>query len=720
MSIGRQHEAVLIIDDTIANLDLLAALLKDEGYAVRASASAELALQSAKNQPPALILLDIVMPDMDGFEVCRRLKQDTRTCDIPVIFISAQGDVASKVQGFSVGGVDYINKPFQREEVLARVCTHLALRDIQNQLELRVKERTAELEQNVRELRIAATVFESQQGMVVTDANVNILRINNAFTQITGFSGEDVAGKNPRILSSGQMDESVFSNMWENLNSTGTWSGEIWNRRKSGEVYPEYLTITAVKDGNDVVTNYVGTFTDISKRKAADEKIQHLAYYDTLTDLPNRQLLFDRLQLELISTAHKGRTGALLMIDLDNFKIINDSLGHDIGDLLLKQVAQRITSCVSDFDTVSRIGGDEFVVMLVGLSGNSMEASAQAQLMGEKILAALSQTFKLGLYNCHTSSSIGITLLGGNEYYGDELFKQADIAMFQAKKAGRNTICIFDPQMQEAINIRADIEDELRRAIDGMQFQVHYQVQVDSSCHPLGAETLIRWIHPQRGMVSPLKFIPLAEETGLILPIGQWVLDTACAQIKTWQRDTLTRDLVLAVNVSAKQFHQADFIAQVKATVERHDINPQLLKLELTEGMLVENMESTIENMHALKQIGVKFSLDDFGTGYSSLQYLKRLPLDQLKIDQSFVRDLVTDNSDREIVKTIIVMAHSLNLNVIAEGVETIDQANMLLSYGCKHYQGYLYSKPLPIGEFEALLIQLSKYSEGEIDKKFH
>ncbi|MDD5385241.1 MAG: EAL domain-containing protein [Gallionella sp.] len=449
-----------------------------------------------------------------------------------------------------------------------------------------------------------------------------------------------------------------------------------------------------------------GTIQDITSRKKAENEINNLAFYDPLTHLPNRRLLLDRLKQALASSARSGRKGALLFIDLDNFKTLNDTLGHDIGDLLLQHVAQRLESCVREGDTIARLGGDEFLVMLEDLSKDSLEAAAQTEAVGEKILTSLNRPYQLATHEYRNTPSIGATLFSDHQQSIDELMKQSDIAMYQAKKAGRNTLRFFDPQMQDTINARAALEDELRKALELQQLQLYYQIQVDSSYRPLGAEALIRWIHPERGMVPPAQFIPLAEETGLILPIGQWVLETACAQIKVWQQDALTRNLVLAVNVSAKQFCQADFVAQVQATVQRHAINPMLLKLELTESMLLDNIQNIISTMNVLNEIGIQFSLDDFGTGYSSLQYLKQLPLDQLKIDQSFIRDIATDSSDKAIVRTIIAMAQSMNLNVIAEGVETEEQRQPLLSKNCTHYQGYLFSRPVPIEQFDLLLKQ--------------
>jgi diguanylate cyclase (GGDEF)-like protein len=506
------------------------------------------------------------------------------------------------------------------------------------------------------------------------------------------------------MLSSGKQSASFYADMWDKINTTDTWEGEILNRRKNGEIYPEYLTVTTVRDDNKVVTNYVGSLTDITLRKIAEEKIQSLAFYDPLTQLPNRRLMFDRLNQAYSSSARSGHRGALLFLDLDYFKTLNDTLGHDLGDLLLQQVATRLSDCVREGDTVARIGGDEFVVLLEGLSEHAIDAAAQTQDVAEKIMFTLNQPYQLNMHTYHSTSSLGVALFNGHEFNTEELLKQADIALYQSKAEGRNTLRFFDPKMQETIAARADLENELRKAIEHNQFQLYYQVQVGNTGQALGAEALIRWLHPERSMISPFSFIPLAEETGLILPIGQWVLDAACAQLKVWQKNPLTKDLTLAINVSAKQFKQLTFVEQVEDTIKRHEINPIRLKLELTESLLVDNVQDIITKITTLSKIGIRFSLDDFGTGYSSLQYLKQLPLNQLKIDQSFVRDIATDASDRAIVRTIITMAHSLDVNVIAEGVETAEQQQFLLDNGCTHYQGYLFGKPLPIDEFEASL----------------
>jgi diguanylate cyclase (GGDEF)-like protein/PAS domain S-box-containing protein len=553
-------------------------------------------------------------------------------------------------------------------------------------------------------LRIAATAFESQEGIFVTDAHHVILRVNQAFTRITGYSEDEAIGKTPKLLSSDRHSKDFYVKMWESINKYGSWQGEIWNRRKGGEIYPQSLSIAVVKSNAGVLTNYVATLTDITQIKTAAEEVNSLAFFDTLTKLPNRRLLIDRLGKMLATFPRSGQIGAVLFLDLDHFKDLNDSLGHDIGDQLLQQVGQRLVDSVREGDTVARLGGDEFVVLLESLSTDTLEAASQTEVIGNKILYALNQPYTLGLHIYRSSSSIGATLLNDRDTSIEALLRKADIAMYEAKSSGRNTLRFFDPKMQEAIVRRHELIADLQEAISQQQFRLYYQIQVNQDGHPLGAEALIRWQHPQRGMISPFNFISLAEETGLILPIGQWVLETVCAQLKAWEQNPLMQNLTISINVSAKQFQQKDFVAQVQSSVMRHAIDPTQLNLELTESMLLDDISGMIAKMNVLREIGIRFELDDFGTGYSCLQYLKQLPLNKLKIDQSFVRDIVIDNSDRALVHTIISMASNLELEVIAEGVETTEQRQLLLDSGCNYFQGYLFGKPIPVDEFEALL----------------
>ena len=569
-------------------------------------------------------------------------------------------------------------------------------------------DRESKRKQAEQDLRIAATAFETQEGIVITDRDNRILRVNQAFTRLTGYSAEEAIGRTPAMLKSGRQDATFYRSLWEALIRDKFWQGELWNRRKNGEAYPEWLTITAVLDAEGQVTHYVGVFSDISVRKEADERIHRLAFHDPLTNLPNRSLLRDRLQQAMVASARSQRNRALLFLDLDNFKTLNDTRGHDIGDLLLVEVAQRLQDCVRDSDTVARLGGDEFVVMLEDLSEDPQQATAAAQDIGEKILASINRPFNLRGIECHSSASIGISLFCGEGLSMYDLLKRTDTAMYQAKSAGHNTLRFFDPAAQVQLEMRAALADDLRQALPRRQLRLFYQIQVDER-GIIGAEALLRWQHPENGLILPTEFIPLAEETGLIVPIGAWVLQMACAQLKAWQADPLTRHLQLAVNVSARQFRQPDFVEQVLAVLKETGVDPLKLGLEfeLTESLVLHDIDDSIGKMQALRDRGIRFSLDDFGTGQSSLSYLKRLPLDQIKIDQSFVRDIATNPNDAAIVRTIIGMADNLDLNVIAEGVETEQQREFLERNGCHAHQGYLFGKPVPIEKFLSVVSRL-------------
>ncbi|MBN2886599.1 MAG: EAL domain-containing protein [Chromatiaceae bacterium] len=561
------------------------------------------------------------------------------------------------------------------------------------------------LKEAEREMRIAATAFESQQSMLITDHKGQILRVNRAFSATTGYSAAEVMGQTPAILKSGRHDAAFYREMWESIASEHAWQGEIWNRRKNGEIYPEWLNIAAVTDNDGAITNYVGSFLDLSQHKQAEAKIHSLSYYDVLTNLPNRRLLLDRLQQALLSSRRTGQHGAILFIDIDDFSAINDTQGHDVGDKTLIEIARRLLACVHGDDSVARPGGDEFIVIVENLGKTSAQALLDARQVAERIQTAIRQPLFIDGSEYAIRASIGISLFEGVTGTVEDIMKRADVSMRQVKRLGRDHIQFFDDQMQEALEQRVRLESQLRRAIPE-QLLLHYQIQRDRQGAPRGAEALVRWHQPEEGLISPAAFIPLAEDSGLILPLGAWVLETASRQLNDWTRDFGAQDFSIAVNISAKQFYQEDFVEQVLRLLASSGADPQRLKLELTESILLEDVDAVARKMTRLKSEGLRFSLDDFGTGFSSLAYLRRLPLDELKIDQSFVRDLRHDSNDAAIVRTIIALGETLGLEVIAEGVETQEQLDYLTEHGCQGFQGYLFGKPVTASDFAATYLR--------------
>lgn len=529
-----------------------------------------------------------------------------------------------------------------------------------------------------------------------------IVFVNHAFETITGYSLQEVLGKSPRLLQGPKTQRAELDRIRAAIHKREPVLAEIINYKKNGNQFWLECHITPVSQGNGIVTHFVAIQRDITQRKLAEAQIEQLAFYDPLTQLPNRRLLLDRLHQAVALVRRGHHMGALFFIDMDNFKNLNDTLGHDSGDLLLKQVAQRLEGCVRSNNTVARLGGDEFVVMLEDLSKRPLAAATQAKRVGEKILGIFHQPFQLGSHAYHCSASIGVTLFNSTVRNEDELLQRADIAMYQAKTTGRNTVRFFDPDMQAVVSARVELERQLRLGLKNSEFVLHYQTQTNENGDVAGVEALVRWHHPQRGLLYPHAFISLAEETGLILPLGQWILENACLQIALWSKHLAHPPPCVAINISPRQFQQPDFVDQVIAVLHRSGADPAHLKLELTESMLIEDIEGTIGKMHSLRKLGVSFSLDDFGTGYSSLSYLKRLPLDQLKIDKAFVRDVLTDPNDAAIVRTIVALGDTLGLQVIAEGVETLDQRDFLAQHGCHAFQGYFFSQPLPAEQLYA------------------
>lgn len=534
------------------------------------------------------------------------------------------------------------------------------------------------------------------------DAHLVYVSCNHQVERLLGRKEKDIRGKTDYDLFDHAQAEVFRSNDQQAIQAGGPCANEEWLTFPDNGYRGLFETLkTPLYDDSGHVKGVLGIARDITPRKKAEDEVRQLAFYDPLTGLPNRRLLLDRLQQALLDSARTLHHGALLFIDLDNFKDINDTLGHEIGDLLLKKVALRLNKCVRESDTVARLGGDEFVVMLQDLGHSREKAAIQAEDVGDKVLHALREAYRLTDREYLSTPSIGIALFQAQQETAEELIKRADVAMYQAKACGRNTVRFFDPVMQAAISTRAVMEAELRQSIQQGHFLLLYQPQIGPGNHVLGAEALLRWEHPQRGRVAPGDFIPLAEQTGLILPLGQWVLQTACTQLLSWSKAPQTAGLTLSVNVSARQFRQDNFTSELVRVIQHSGANPARLKLELTESLLVDNMDDVIAKMDTLKTMGVGFSLDDFGTGYSSLSYIKRLPLDQLKIDQSFVRDILSDPNDAAIAKTVVALARSLGLEVIAEGVESEGQRDFLERNGCRAFQGYLFSHPVPAAELE-------------------
>ena len=552
-----------------------------------------------------------------------------------------------------------------------------------------------------QQMRIAATAFESQEGMFIMNADRVILRVNSAFSRITGYTSVAALGQEMNLLSSSCHDPDFYAGIWEAAARTGSWQGEIWSRRQDGEVFNGWLTLSAVCGEGESISHYVGTLTDNTLRKAEEERVKHLAFYDSLTQLPNRQLLLNRLQQALAASIRSGREGALLFIDLDNFKRLNDTLGHSMGDLLLQQVAQRLTTCIREGDTVARLGGDEFVVMLEDLSENLQEAAEQIEAVGEKVLLTLNRPYDLDGHEYHSTPSIGATLFHHHKDSVAELLKSADLAMYNAKAAGRNVLRFFDPEMQAVVTARIRLEADLREGLSKGQFILYYQPQVDDDEKLTGAEALLRWQHPVRGLLTPPEFLSLAEQTGLIVPLGCWVLETACRQLAAWSAHAETAHLSIAVNISPHEVRHPDFIRNVLSTLERTGANPQNLELELTESLLGRDLEDTAAKMAILKAAGVGFALDNFGHGSSSLSALKRLPLNQLKIGHPFVHNLLTEPNDAAMAKSIVALAQSLGLDVISEEVETVGQRDFLKSVGCQAYQGYFFGSPAPVEDLK-------------------
>ena len=560
-----------------------------------------------------------------------------------------------------------------------------------------------------RELRIASVAFESHDALMIVSPYGTIERVNAAFTRITGYSPQEALGKTPNLLKSGLHPSTFFETLWQTLLHEGHWQGEVVNRRRDGALYTVRLSVTAVKDSQGQVTHYIGDLQDITDEKRAREQAERLKLYDPLTDLPNRSLLEDRMRRALDASEERGELGALTILNLDFFSKVNDSLGHAFGDRLLVEVAQRIRSAVGEGATVARFSGDTFALVAEGLGLDRTPAALQALATAEAVRRAIELPVNVEGHKVVATASLGTTLFSGHALAPDVLVRQAELAMYKSKNAGRNLVRFFEDAMQQEIDRHRWLEEELREAVAQGQCMLHYQVQVDAKQQPIGAEALIRWIHPKRGVVSPAEFIPMAEETGLIEQMGHWALATVCDQLALWAQDEELRNLTLAVNVSPRQFKAETFVQDVVGQIERSGAAVERLKLEVTESLAIDSFDDAIAKLQALRRAGCVISLDDFGTGNSSLNYLTRLPLSQLKIDKSFIDALPESMPDALVAQTVIAMGHGLGLDVIAEGVETPAQHTCLMAMGCQAFQGYLFGRPLPAPDFEHAVRQLSR-----------
>lgn len=673
---------ILVVDDDAVTRLMLCRFLARNGYSTVEAGNGEEAVTRFAAHRPEMVLMDARMPVLDGFGACARIKARPDGAHTPVLMITGLNDDESVDRAFDAGAVDFITKPI-----------HWAI--LRNRMSYLLQ-----MVQAQRELYLAGSVFEStSEGIVVTDPRAVIQSVNPAFERITGYVADEVVGQKMNILRSGRHDRKFYERMWHSLTTQHKWQGEVWNRRKNGEIFPEWVNISAIRGAGGETFNYVAVFTDLTAMKESEENLIFITGHDSLTGLPNRLLFNERIIHAINETKrHEGQV-AVMLLDLDRFKMINDTVGHDVGDRLLIQAAERISGCVPTVCTLARLGGDEFGVVFPQLP--HIEDAAH---VAQAILDELAAPFELDQMELFIGGSLGISIYPLDGQDAKTLLKNADAAMYHAKEQGRNNYQYYRNELNASSLARILLESSLRTALDKQEFLLHYQPQVDLASGTLvGMESLVRWRHPERGMVSPKEFIPLCEETGLIIPLGEWALRSACRQARSWQEQGFP-PLRVAVNLSGIQFKNIDLAALVTRVLEESGLEPRFLELELTESIAMEHVEETLAKLQALAHMGIKLAIDDFGTGFSSLSYLKRYPIHTLKIDQSFVRSCTSDADDAAIIRTVIGLAHTMNLSVIAEGVETTDQLEFLRQNDCDEIQGYLYSRPLAVEDFTRLL----------------
>lgn len=711
-----KKERILIVDDTPANIDVLGAILSDE-YDISVAVDGVMALDIAiSNTPPDLILLDIMMPKMDGYEVAKRLKAIDATRDIPIIFVTAKIEDSDEAFGFEIGAVDYIRKPVNPTVTLARIKSQLELKQYRDRLTQVVEQKTDDVHATLKlldqhrnrltlvkedlidqkalaqknQIYFRELFMNSPYGIILVGKDHRIIRTNSSFSKLMGYPISELLNKKYSAFSVDDDSKKIHSELIENAMQGQTLSMEIRCRHKNGYQIPISALAYPVKV-NNIVQGVFVFYENISQRKIFEEKLKHQAYHDILTGVPNRLLFSERLDFAIEKQRQSSSYRfSVLLIDLDRFKSVNDSLGHQVGDELLKAVCQRISNCLRSNDTLARLGGDEFAILVPEIS----DANKISQIAA-RIKKATETSFTIQDHEVYISASMGIVMDTRSYETANHLLRDADLAMYHAKDAGKAQFKYFTPKLRENLLSMVEMEKDLRQAVDGYQLMLFFQPIVRiSDLRTIGFEALVRWNHPEKGIVPPNHFIPIAEETGLILPIGDWIIDTACQYLSKW-KTAYTDELSVNINISIKQFLQKQFKKNLIDSIDRHRLSANDIKLEFTESLLMEQTSSAVNKLQRLKDEGLTLSIDDFGTGYSSLSYLQQFPIDQIKIDRSFINSMGRREDSSEIVKSILLLSQSLKLSTVAEGVETEEQFETLKTLCCDYAQGYYFAKPM-------------------------